>query len=192
MEITYGIAACFVLLQACICKSSSAIVKRFIRLVKKTYAERFVDLGFVKFPEQDFVSCPDESIDYSVMEQTHQAAVVPLKGKWSDIGSWNALYELEKKDEQGNVVIGDVVAQDTTDCLIHCSSRLVATIGLKDMTIVETPDALLIANRHHDQAIKQVVNRLKKESREERIAPRKVYRPWGHYEVLAKNSILRN
>lgn len=154
---------------------------------KQTVASSFIDLGFIKFPEQHFMACQDESIDYAVMEKTASAAVIPLYGNWSDIGSWNSLYELEQKDDQGNVVVGDVLTHGTHNCLIHTHSRLVATVGVSNLAIIETPDALLIADRNQDQAIKQVVAKLKQDRREERVAPRKVYRPWGHYEVLAKD-----
>ncbi len=131
-----------------------------------------------------FNHCRSESIDYAVMEKTEHAAVVPLDAGWNDIGSWSSLMQLNEKDEAGNVVFGDVVKQQTENCYLHSSHRLVTTIGLKDHIVVETPDAVLVAHQDFSQEVKTLVNQLEKAGRAETNTHVKVHRPWGTYEVL--------
>ena len=145
---------------------------------------RFDDLGFVKFLESDYLSCPSESVDYAVMEHTQRAVVLPLSGTWSDVGSWRSLYALHEKDASGNAVSGDVVIQDTTNSLLKAQSKLVAVVGMTDVAVVETEDAVLVADMKNDQSIKSLVTQLKATGRVESKRPRVVYRPWGHYEIL--------
>lgn len=143
-----------------------------------------IDLSFVRPDVASFKACPEDSIDYAVMEQTKKGFVVPMDAQWSDIGSWESLWEISEKDAAGNVVKGDVIAKDISSCYINSESKLVATIGLKDIVIVETKDALLVANRKDMQKVKEVVQRLKEESRNEYKHGREVYRPWGHYDSI--------
>ena len=152
--------------------------------VTETVAQRFTDLGFIKFPEAAYSQCPDESIDIAVMEKTTKAAVVPLAAKWSDIGSWNALYDEEDKDQQANVIRGDVLAVDTQQSLLLSHSRMLAVVGLENIGVIETADAVLVFDRAKDQAVKQLVSKLKQQQRSESHAPVLVYRPWGRYEVV--------
>ena len=142
------------------------------------------DLDFVRIDAEAFAGCPDDSIDYAVMEKTDAAVVVPMDAAWSDVGSWSSLWEIGDKDESGNVVRGDVVSQDTRGCLIHGEHRLVTTLGVEDLVIVDTPDALLIANRGKSQGIKGIVSELKAAGRDEVNSHRAVYRPWGKYDAL--------
>jgi len=153
---------------------------------EQTYQHHYQDLGFIKFPEDQFALCPEESIDYAVMEQTDRAFVVPLQGQWSDVGAWNSLYELEKKDDQQNVIDGDVILDNVNRSLVKSHSRLVAASGVDDLIIIETADAVLVVNREDDQSIKQLIDKLKARDRQERLKPSRVLRPWGKYQVIRR------
>lgn len=142
------------------------------------------DLDFLRLDPQAFAACPSDSIDYAVMEHVSTAAVVPVDMGWSDIGSWSALWEIGEKDAQGNVLAGDVIAEDTRDCFVRAEAGLVATVGLENLIIVETGDALLVAARDSVQDVKKVVERLAAAGRTEHRAHNRVYRPWGFYESL--------
>ena len=144
------------------------------------------DLDFTRVKLQDFAACPSDSIDYAVMEKTLKAAVVPLSAAWSDVGSWSALWEVHEADANGNVVVGDVIAEQVTNSYLRAESRMLAVVGVDNHIIVETPDAVLVAHKDQAQAVKQIVERLKKEERPESHLHRRVYRPWGHYETVDK------
>ncbi len=146
-----------------------------------------VDLDFTRLDEVAFSACPDDSIDYAVMEKTDSAVVIPLDAGWSDIGSWSALWDISDKDEQGNTCKGDVLAVDTHDSYLHTNGRLLATVGVKDLVVVETDDAVLVADKSRVQDVKAVVNQLQAQGRSERESHRKVYRPWGMYDSIAAN-----
>jgi mannose-1-phosphate guanylyltransferase/mannose-6-phosphate isomerase len=124
------------------------------------------------------------SVDYGVMERTDRAAVVPADIGWSDVGSWTALDEVTDKDASGNIITGNVVDIGSTDSVLYAEKRLVATIGLKDTIVVDTPDATLVCSKDHAQDVKKVVDELKKRGSEERLTHRTVHRPWGNYTVL--------
>jgi mannose-1-phosphate guanylyltransferase/mannose-6-phosphate isomerase len=142
------------------------------------------DLDFVRLDPDAFARSPADSIDYAVMERTDRAVVVPLDAGWSDVGSWHALWEAQDHDEDGNVLVGDVIAEDTRDSYVHAGGRLVATLGLRDVVVVETADAVMVAPRTRSQEVKRIVERLKAADRDEARVHRKVYRPWGAYETL--------
>ncbi|MGC4367117.1 mannose-1-phosphate guanylyltransferase/mannose-6-phosphate isomerase [Hydrogenophaga sp. R2] len=142
------------------------------------------DMDFVRIDRASFDACRSESIDYAVMEKTPDAAVVPLDAGWSDIGSWDALWEASSHDAQGNAVLGDVMAFDTRNSHVHATSRLVATLGVSDLVVVETKDAVLVADRHRMQDVKQVVEQLRARGRSEHQIHREVYRPWGIYDSI--------
>mgnify|MGYP003408525984 CR=1 FL=1 len=142
------------------------------------------DMHFTRVDHVAFAACPEDSVDYAVMEKTSDAVVVPLDAGWSDIGSWSALWEVSKKDEQGNVFKGDVLDQHSRNTYVHADSRLVATVGVEDLVIVETKDAVLVAHKNHVQDVKKIVEQLKNESRNEHINHREVYRPWGVYDSI--------
>jgi mannose-1-phosphate guanylyltransferase / mannose-6-phosphate isomerase len=131
-----------------------------------------------------FHACPELSLDYAVMERTEKMGMIPLNLTWSDVGSWEDLYLLQEKDENRNVLKGEVVARDTKESLIHSSGRLIATIGLEKMLVVETEDALLIAPRNRSQEIKQLVSTLKEQGKQHIHEHCLVKRPWGSYHVL--------
>ncbi|WP_132980558.1 mannose-1-phosphate guanylyltransferase/mannose-6-phosphate isomerase [Pigmentiphaga sp. D-2] len=138
----------------------------------------------VMLDEAAFALAPDISVDHALMEKTERASVVPCDIGWSDIGSWAAFGELFPKDGDGNRIDGDVIAVDTVNCYVHSDARVVGTVGLKDLVIVDTPDALLVAHRDNLQDIKQVVARLKQRGDDAYQIHRTVHRPWGTYTVL--------
>lgn len=141
---------------------------------------------FYRFDKAAMERCPDDSIDYALMEKTNRAAVVEADIGWSDIGSWKALWELEEKDEQGNVVSGDVILEDVENSLVRAGDTLVAAVGLRDTMVIETADAVLVASISSSQDVKKIVQKLKKEGRDEFYVHRTVYRPWGSYTTLEK------
>ncbi|NLO80132.1 MAG: mannose-1-phosphate guanylyltransferase/mannose-6-phosphate isomerase [Xanthomonadaceae bacterium] len=143
------------------------------------------DLDFIRLDAEAFAASPSSSVDYAVMERTRHAVVVPLEAGWSDVGSWDALQEVGPADEHGNVVLGDVVCADSSDCYIRSESRLVAVLGVRNQVVIETPDAVLVADRSRAQEIKALVERLQREGRGECEAHRRVLRPWGSYEGIA-------
>ncbi|MCU1741500.1 MULTISPECIES: mannose-1-phosphate guanylyltransferase/mannose-6-phosphate isomerase [unclassified Pseudomonas] len=155
---------------------------------RSALAEGEQDMHFTRIGREEFAQCPSESIDYAVMEKTADAVVVPLDAGWSDIGSWSALWEVGNKDGQGNLCHGDVLVEQTSNTLIHSQSRLVSTVGVDDLIIVETKDAVLVAHKDHVQDVKKIVDRLKSEGRGESIDHREVYRPWGVYDSIDKGS----
>ena len=142
------------------------------------------DADFVRIEKNSFVECPDDSIDYAVMEKTSKAIVVPMDCNWSDVGSWSSLWDVSDKDDNGNVIRGDVIATDTHNSLIYSQNKLVATIGLEDIAIVETKDAILVAKQSDVQKVKNIVEQLKSEDRDEFAHHREVFRPWGKYDSV--------
>ncbi|MBW5812747.1 mannose-1-phosphate guanylyltransferase/mannose-6-phosphate isomerase [Yersinia kristensenii] len=144
------------------------------------------DLDFIRLNEEPFLNCPEDSIDYAVMEKTSDAVVVPMDAKWSDVGSWSALWALNEKDDNGNVIRGDVLIEDTNDSYIYSKNKLVATVGVNDLIIVETKDAILVAHKDKVQDVKSIVAQLKKNGRTEHLQHREVYRPWGSHDSIAE------
>ncbi|MDL5596303.1 mannose-1-phosphate guanylyltransferase/mannose-6-phosphate isomerase [Bacillus subtilis] len=131
-----------------------------------------------------FACCPDNSIDYAVMEKTARACVVPLSAGWNDVGSWSSIWEVHDKDPHGNVTKGDVVVHDSRNCLVHGNGKLVSVIGLDDIVVVETKDAMMIAHRDRVQDVKKLVNDLDAQGRAETQNHCAVYRPWGSYDSV--------
>jgi len=155
-----------------------------LAVCKDAYASKTLDLDFTRIDGDIFDKCPENSIDYAVMEHTDDAIVVPLDAGWSDVGSFSSLWEVNEKNEHGNVIQGDVISQTTTNCYINAGNKLVTTVGLENLVIVETKDALLVANKDKVQNVKSIVNKLKSEKRYEYKHQREVYRPWGKYDSL--------
>lgn len=147
-------------------------------------AEARSDLDFLRVGRVAFESCPALSIDYAVMEHTQDAAVVPLDAGWSDMGSWSSLWNACSKDAVGNAARGDVISVSTEDTFAHAESRLVAMVGVKNLVVVETADAVLVAHQDAVQDIKKVVEQLKSQGRTEHLNHREVYRPWGMYDSI--------
>ncbi len=152
--------------------------------VRVAHKEKKADLDFIRLGKEAFIQCPSKSIDYAVMEKTADAAVIPLECDWSDVGSWTALWELGERDENGNVLHGNVLAKDCHNSYVNAANRLVAIVGVDNHVIVETTDAVLVVHKDKAQDVKAIVEKLKKENREEAVLHRKVYRPWGSYECV--------
>ena len=142
------------------------------------------DLQFVRLNAEKFLACPSDSIDYAVMEKTSAAAMVPLDAGWSDIGSWSALWDVHERDADGNAFTGDVLSIDSRNSLARAESRLLTLVGVEDLVVVETKDAVLVAHKDHVQDVKQAVERIRQLGRAEHINHRQVYRPWGHYDSI--------
>jgi mannose-1-phosphate guanylyltransferase/mannose-6-phosphate isomerase len=142
------------------------------------------DMDFVRPEAQAFDQCPSDSIDYAVMEKTDVGGVVSLDCGWSDVGAWSALWEVAQRDDGGNVCKGDVILDNCRDSYFRSESRLVAATGVDNLVVVETADAVLVADRSQVQDVKRIVNRLKEQQRPEASLHRRVYRPWGSYESL--------
>ncbi len=142
------------------------------------------DLGFLRLNKEAFAKVEADSIDYAVMEKTAEACVVPLDAGWSDIGSWSSLWRQGKKDASGNFTQGDVISTDTRDCFMHTESRLLTAVGVDNLIIVETHDAVMVADKSRSEEVKQIVNQLKAAGREEEKLHRIVYRPWGCFDSI--------
>lgn len=153
---------------------------------RAAFAARSPDGDFLRIGKDAFTACPSDSIDYAVMEKlpAGMGVVIPLAAGWSDVGAWDALWQLGEKDEDSNVSQGDVVTVATRDTLAISQSRLVALVGMESTVVVETADAVLVANRDNMQQVKEVVARLKRDRRPEADAHRKVHRPWGYYDSI--------
>jgi mannose-1-phosphate guanylyltransferase/mannose-6-phosphate isomerase len=152
--------------------------------VTRAVAARRTDLDFIRLDPASFDACPSISLDYAVAERTDRAAVVPADLGWSDVGSWDALWELGAKDGDGNVSVGDVVLENATGCYARSDGMLTAVIGLTDVVVVTTEDAVLAMHRDCAQDVKKVVDRLRVLKRSEATLHKRVYRPWGMYECL--------
>lgn len=142
------------------------------------------DLGFLRLEKKSFSASPNISIDYAVMERTVAAAMLPLDVGWNDVGSWSSLWEIAPRDEKGNYIHGEAVLEDTAGCYVHSEKSIVSTIGLKDLVIVDTPDALLVADKNRTQDVSKIVQRLKTSNRKEQEQHLRNYRPWGYFETL--------
>ena len=142
------------------------------------------DLGFLRLEPEAFARAPQKSIDYAVMEQTARAAVVTGKFRWSDIGSWDAIFDIAERDKSGNAVHGTVVTAHTRNCVIHSDGRLTAVVGAKDLVVVATPDAVLVVPRECAQDVRELVSQLKGADRPEATDHRRVHRPWGYYDSI--------
>ncbi len=144
------------------------------------------DLGFVRLAPEAFATAPQKSIDYAVMEKTDRAAVVAGNFRWSDIGSWDAIFDIAERDKSGNAVHGTVVTSDARNCVIHSVDRLTAVLGADDLVVVSTPDAVLVVPRARAQEVRELVAKLKSEKRAEATEHRRGHRPWGYYDSIDK------
>ena len=152
---------------------------------QKSCQTEFYDLDFIRLNEQEFLKCPSQSIDYAVMEKTKNASMVVLDANWNDVGSWTALWDSQVKDNNDNLVVGDVILDKVSDTYVHSTSnRLVSVIGLSDLIVVDTQDAVLVTNKEHAQDVKNIVEKIKKSGRLESDQHRKIFRPWGYYDSI--------
>lgn len=157
---------------------------RIYQQCRLAYEQSRIDLDFIRVDKSEFAKCPSDSIDYAVMERTTKGIIIPVDFGWNDIGSWSALWDIGEKDDQGNAQYGDVLLHDTRNSYIHADSRLVTTIGMENCVVVETADAVMVANKDNVQDVKQIVSHLRAHRREEANTHRCVYRPWGSYESM--------
>ena len=158
--------------------------REVLLMVRQAVADRTADQDFIRLGAEAFTLSPSISFDYAVAERTSRAAVVPTDLGWSDVGSWNALWELGVKDHSGNVALGDVLLEGAENCYVRSDGVLTAVVGLQDAVVVVTEDAVLAMRRDQSQDVKKVVERLKAAGRPEAIAHKRCYRPWGFYESL--------
>lgn len=153
---------------------------------ENAFEKAHADEDFLRIEKDDFIACRSDSIDYAIMEHTTKAVVVPLTTQWSDVGSWASLWEAKTNthDADANVKVGDVILEDVQNCYVHAEDRLVVALGIENCVIVETADAILVANKDKSQEIKKIVSKLKLLNREEILGHVVVNRPWGTYQVL--------
>lgn len=154
--------------------------------VKAAYDKGETDLEFLRLDAEEFDRVEGDSIDYALMEKVDNAAVVPVDMGWSDVGSYSALWENGDKDENGNVINGDVVTSKTENCYLRSIRGNISTVGVKDLVVIKMPDVTLVANKNHDQDIKLIVDQMKLANRPEVELPPRVYRPWGSYKSLVE------
>jgi mannose-1-phosphate guanylyltransferase len=155
-----------------------------LAICTQAYESKTKDLDFTRISADIFAKCPEDSVDYAVMERTEDAIVVPMDAGWSDVGSFSSLWEVSDKDENGNVKQGDIITHNTTNSYINAGHKLVTTVGVDNLVIIETKDALLVACKDQVQDVKAIVEKLKLDDRYEYKHQREVYRPWGKYDSL--------
>jgi mannose-1-phosphate guanylyltransferase/mannose-6-phosphate isomerase len=154
---------------------------------RKAFAVREADAKFIRPGKAEFAAVPSESVDYAVMEKCPGVLDIrmePLAAGWNDLGAWEAVWQVAEKDAQGNATVGDAIVSDSRNVLVHATSRLVSAVGLQDVIVVETPDAVLVASREKSQDVKNIVAQLGREQRGEQVLHRKVHRPWGWYDSI--------
>jgi mannose-1-phosphate guanylyltransferase / mannose-6-phosphate isomerase len=158
------------------------------KATRAAWAARSTDAKFVRPGKAEFAAVPSESVDYAVMEKCPGSAfdirMVALDAGWNDLGAWDAVWQVAPKDGQGNAHVGDTIVKDSSNTLVHASSRLVSVVGLADVVVVETADAVLVTSRERSQDVKLIVNQLHAEQRGEQTLHRKVHRPWGWYDSI--------
>jgi mannose-1-phosphate guanylyltransferase/mannose-6-phosphate isomerase len=155
-----------------------------VQAVEASVAKAATDLGFLRLDSDAFARAPQISIDYALMEKTDRAAVVEGHFRWSDIGSWDAILDVSARDGSGNAVQGAVITTDARNCVIHAEDRLTAVVGVDDLVVVSTTDAVLVIPRDRAQQVRELVETLKAQKRPEATEHRRVYRPWGYYESI--------
>ena len=155
------------------------------------YTKAQLDLDFIRLDETAMTACPSDSVDYAVMEKTDKAAMVTLDAGWNDVGAWSAVWQVLPKDANGNALRGDVITQDANDCYVHADYRLVTLLGVKDLIVIETSDAILVADKNAAQDVKKIVNQLNDKKRSETELHREVHRPWGSFDSLGNGKNYR-
>jgi mannose-1-phosphate guanylyltransferase/mannose-6-phosphate isomerase len=155
-----------------------------VKACRAAIAKGLHDLDFFRLDRAAFIQSPAESIDYAVMEHTRSAAVVPANIGWSDVGSWSMLYELGEHDAEGNVIVGDVIVDGVTNSYLRSEKQILAAIGVQDMLVVATEDSILVAPLNRSQDVRSIVERIKTHGKNQLKSVAKVYRPWGHYQMI--------
>ena len=153
-------------------------------ICKKSFSKVSFDDDFIRIDNNQFLNCENKSVDYAVMEKTQDASIVPLEAGWSDVGSWDSLWNSKQKDHDNNIKEGDVILNGVNNSYVHSANRLVAVNNVSDLVIVDTQDALLISDRKNSQNIKEIVEIIKNNKRSESDHHRKVYRPWGYFDSI--------
>lgn len=176
----------FVLRADAVLAELTRFAPEIVRGCRESLEKAVSDLDFLRLDHDAFAACPEDSIDYAVMERTDRGVMVPLSCGWSDLGSWDALWQAGEKDGDGNVARGDVLLCDVRDSFLHAETRLLAAVGLENHIVVETSDAVLVSPRDRVQEVKKLVDRLKAQNRVEAVSHKKVFRPWGHYESIGQ------
>lgn len=151
---------------------------------KASFKRTETDLDFIRIDKDEFIKCPNDSIDYAVMEKTKDAVVVPMDAGWCDIGSWSSLWDISNKDKNGNATYGDVILHNTNNSYIRSDKRLITAIGINNLIIVDTNDALMVSNKNSSQDIKIISEKLKADNRSEWELQREVHRPWGKFDSV--------
>lgn len=181
-------AGMFVLRASVWLKALAEFRSDILEATKAAWSKRSADAQFVRPGKAEFVAIPPESVDYAAMEQCPGSKfpikMVPLDAGWNDLGAWDAVWNVLPKDGQGNAHMGDVLTYDSCNTLVHATSRLVSLVGVQDLIVVETPDAVLVADKTRSQDVKHIVNQLGQQKREEQTIHRKVHRPWGWYDSI--------
>jgi len=155
-----------------------------LRQSRCAFDQKIQDLDFIRLDEQSFRQCPADSIDYAVMEKTTHGAVVPLDAGWSDVGSWDAIWDIQPKNADGNVIKGDVISYDTQNSYLYAADKLLAVVGCREHIIIQTADAVMIAPKARVQEVKNIVKQLKRARRPEARRHPKIYKPWGSSQVM--------
>ncbi len=164
------------------------LVPEVVNSCRMALEDDLLDLDFLRLEREAFENCPNVAIDVAVMEKTKLGTVLPLNAGWSDVGSWGALWDTGEKDKNGNVFRGRVINQDTKNSYIRSENRLVVTLGVEDLVVIETDDAVLVADRSKSQNVKNIVQKLEKDGSPEAKAHRKIYRPWGYYTGVVEDN----
>ena len=173
-----------------LCKANTILeeMKEFspeiLKYCKAALKENLLDLDFQRLNESAFSKCPNISLDFAVMENTKKGMVIPLNANWTDIGSWDSVWKISKKNEEGNVIEGNIITKNTKNCYLRSEKRLITTIGIENLVVIETSDAILVADMRQAQEIKEIVNILKKKNISAGKDHKKIYRPWGYYESI--------
>jgi mannose-1-phosphate guanylyltransferase/mannose-6-phosphate isomerase len=184
----YWNAGMFVLKASVWLSAIEQFAPAILHATSTAWDSRKTDGAFVRPGKAEFEAIPSQSVDFAVMERCPGSAfpiqMVPLDAGWSDLGAWDAVWQVQSKDEQGNAHVGDVLHTDSHNTLVHASSRLVALVGVSDLVVVETEDAVLVTSKSRSQDVKHIVNQLTLQKREEQSLYRKVHRPWGWYNTI--------
>ena len=180
----YWTSGIFVLSARTYLEEVARLEPKILEAARGALARATDDLGFLRLDKASFASSPNISIDYAVMEKTTAAAMLPLDVGWNDVGSWSSLWEIAPRDDKGNYIHGEAVLEDTNGCYVHSEKSIVSTIGLRDLVIIDTPDALLVADKSRTQDVSKIVQRLKLSNRKEQEQHLRNYRPWGYFETL--------
>ncbi|HGN9470604.1 TPA: mannose-1-phosphate guanylyltransferase/mannose-6-phosphate isomerase [Providencia stuartii] len=157
-----------------------------LEICESAIKNSYIDLDFIRIKEEFFINCPSNSIDYAIMEKAKNVLMVPMDAGWSDVGSFSSLWDISPKDNNNNAIIGDVLTETTTNSYIYSQNKLVATVGIDDLVIVETKDAVLVANKNAVQNVKNIVRQLKNKKRQECEQHREIFRPWGSHDEIAQ------